>query len=405
MYSPDYVSISLASAIALGLRSGRFYRDARPTCANLLLTYPQTCLANCAYCGLARERPGRAGDKSFIRVEWPVVPAGIVLDRLTTAGSEVKRVCLSMVTHGQAYGDTLDVVGRLKAALETPLSVLIAPNLFNRQRLAELKTAGADMIGVGLDAASERVFELRRGRGVRGGLSWAMYWRILEAAVAVFGIGRVNCHLVVGLGETDADIITTVQRLKGLGVAAYLFSFYPEPDSRMARARPPSLVRWRRLQLVKHLLEGGRMEPEQVGFDDKGRIARLDIDGEDLEAVILGGLPFMTDGCPGRDGSLACNRPFGSYRPGRPFRDYPFPPTPADVRRSVRQLRLEQLLPIRRQVLRTGPATTLGQRPLWVDPVDLWGPEPGPSAAQTRRATDGAAGNVIAGPVGRYTTG
>src|SRR4030042_3808042 len=145
MHSPDYVSISLASAIALRLSSGRFYRDARPTCANLLLTYPQTCLANCAYCGLARERPGRAGDKSFIRVEWPVVPTSIVPDRLTTYGSEVKRVCLSMVTHGQACRDTLDIVSRLKAALDTPLSVLIAP--FDRQRLTELKAAGVDMVG------------------------------------------------------------------------------------------------------------------------------------------------------------------------------------------------------------------------------------------------------------------
>ncbi|MDP2948426.1 MAG: radical SAM protein [Chloroflexota bacterium] len=351
MHSPEYVSISLASAIALRLRSGRFYRDAHPTCANLLLTYPQTCLANCAYCGLARQRPGRAGDKSFIRVEWPIIPTSVVLDRLTRCGLGVRRVCLSMVTHGQAYRDTLDIVGRLKGPLDTPLSVLVAPNLFDRQRLAELKAAGADMIGIGLDAASEKVFELRRGQGVGGSLSWASYWRVIEAAVAIFGSGKVNCHLVVGLGETDADLVATIRRLKGLGAPAYLFSFYPEPDSRMARARRPSLVRWRRLQLAKHLLEGGRLAPEQLGFDDKGRIARLDAREEHLEAAILSGLPFMTDGCPGEDGSLACNRPFGSYRPGEPFRDFPFQPTDDDLRRIVRQLRLDELL-VRRPLVR-----------------------------------------------------
>ena len=351
MHSPDYVSISLASAMALRLRSGRFYRGARPTCANLLLTYPQTCLANCAYCGLARERPGSAGDKSFIRVEWPVVPTSIVLDRLTRHGLDVKRVCLSMVTHGQAYRDTLDIVRRLKAVLDTPLSVLIAPNLFDEQRLAELKAAGVDMIGIGLDAASERIFELRRGHAVGGGLSWAKYWRIIEAAVTIFGSGKVNCHLVAGLGETDADLVATVQRLKGLGVPAYLFSFYPEPDSRMAGARRPSLVRWRRVQLVKHLLEDGRLAPEGLGFDDRGRIARLDVDGEDLKAVVLSGLAFMTDGCPGTDGSLACNRPFGSYRPSEPFRDFPFLPTGDDIQGIVRQLRLEEVL-VRRPLAR-----------------------------------------------------
>jgi len=366
MHSPDHVSVSLASAIALRLRSGRFYRDARPTCANLLLTYPQTCLANCAYCGLARERPRGAGDKSFIRVEWPVVPTSVVLDRLMTYGSEVKRVCLSMVTHGRAYRDTLDIVSRLKDSVDTPLAVLVAPNLFDRQRLTELKAAGADMVGIGLDAASERIFELRRGRAVGGALSWTKYWRVIEAALTIFGTGKVNCHLVVGLGETDADLVATIQRLKDLGAPAYLFSFCPEPDSRMARARRPGLVRWRRLQLMKHLLEGGRLAPEGIGFDDKGRIARLDIDGEILEAAILSGLPFMTDGCPGENGSLACNRPFGSYRPGEPFRDYPFEPAGEDIRRIVRQLRLEQLLPIRRPLAGAAselvPARTGGRR-------------------------------------------
>jgi biotin synthase len=338
------VSISLASAIALRLRPGRFCRDALPTCVNLLLAYPDTCLANCAYCGLARERPERPDARSFIRVEWPTVPTAVVLDRLARYGLEVRRLCLSMVTHGRAYRDTLDIVGRIKEAVATPLSVLIAPNLVDARRLGEISAAGVDMVGIGLDAASERIFELRRGSRVRGALSWAHYWRVIEAAASTFGPGKVNCHLVVGLGETDADLVATIVRLKGLGVAAYLFSFYPEPDTRMGRAPRPSLVRWRRLQLVKHLIESDRLVPEQIRFDERGRIARLDTHGEALEARVLGGLPFMTDGCPGNDGSVACNRPFGSYRPGEAFRDFPFRPTDDDMRGVVRQLRLEELL-------------------------------------------------------------
>ena len=39
----------------------------------------------------------------------------------------------------------------------------------------------------------------------------------------------------------------------------------------------------------------------------------------------------MTNGCPDRTGKMACNRPFGSYRPGEEFRDYPFQPTADDL--------------------------------------------------------------------------
>jgi len=87
----------------------------------------------------------------------------------------------------------------------------------------------------------------------------------------------------------------------------------------MARSRRPSLVRWRRLQLVKHLIESDVLDPAGVTFDarpngrppGRGRIIRIDADPVAVRAAVASGEPFRTDGCPGRDGSPACNRPFG----------------------------------------------------------------------------------------------
>src|SRR3990167_2421278 len=72
--SPDYVRVSVAAAMALGLRPGQFFRGATCDCVNLLETYPAGCYANCTYCGLARERPGLAQDNTFIRGGSPVYP-------------------------------------------------------------------------------------------------------------------------------------------------------------------------------------------------------------------------------------------------------------------------------------------------------------------------------------------
>ena len=69
LISPDYVRISMAAAIEIGLKPGRI-SGCRCDCINLLQNYPQGCYANCTYCGLARERPGIAEDNSFIRVVW-----------------------------------------------------------------------------------------------------------------------------------------------------------------------------------------------------------------------------------------------------------------------------------------------------------------------------------------------
>src|SRR3970040_1628037 len=79
--SPDYVRISMAAAIELGLKPGHIHRCSC-NCINLLQNYPEGCYANCTYCGLARERPGVPEDNTFIRVAWPLYPTGLVAERI-----------------------------------------------------------------------------------------------------------------------------------------------------------------------------------------------------------------------------------------------------------------------------------------------------------------------------------
>src|SRR3972149_2751930 len=87
--SPEYVRISLAAAIVLGVQPGRFYRDVRLTCINLLLAYNDGCHANCAYCGLARGRPGGYDEKSFIRVAWPMLSTEDLIERMAKYSADV----------------------------------------------------------------------------------------------------------------------------------------------------------------------------------------------------------------------------------------------------------------------------------------------------------------------------
>ena len=76
MRSPEYVQMSTAAAITLGVMPGKMHRCSCTRCLNLLLTYPEGCRANCAYCGLARHREADRdyADRNFIRVDWPAVP-------------------------------------------------------------------------------------------------------------------------------------------------------------------------------------------------------------------------------------------------------------------------------------------------------------------------------------------
>jgi biotin synthase len=91
------------------------------------------------------------------------------------------------------------------------------------------------------------------------------------------------------------------------------------------------------------LIENYNLPPDAFDFDEHGNIAQLDAPDIIVDAAIDTGLPFMTNGCPDRNGVMACNRPYGSYRPGEEFRDYPFLPDANDLVVIRKQMRLDEV--------------------------------------------------------------
>lgn len=342
--SPDWVRISYASALALGFKSGRFTREFEFGGINLLLNYEDGCLSDCGYCGLARSRAGSYEDKSFIRVEWPLVGTDELVERMAEREGRLTRLCISMVTHGSAYRDTLDITRRIHARVRTPLSVLVAPPTLNEERLRAFRDAGVDMIGIGLDAVTEALFRSVRSDVPKGGLSWDQYWEIVNHAREIFGPWKVNCHTLVGLGETDADLVELFGRLLDRQIFPYLFCFNPEPDSRMAEHPKSSITRWRRIQLVKFLMEERGLRPDAFLLDQEGGLGGIRAPQELLEGAAEDGRAFMTNGCPGEKGEQGCTRPMGSWRPTESPRDYPWLPDESDRRSIAAELRLDELV-------------------------------------------------------------
>lgn len=343
--SPDYVRISMAAAIELGLKQGRI-NGCNCGCINLLQNYPEGCFANCTYCGLARERPGIAEENTFIRVAWPLYETDLVAEKIAEkeALGSVGRVCISQVQDHRAYDDLVDMLGRVhQAAPEVPLSALISATTLNEDRLYEVKEAGADIIGVGLDAATKELFYETRGRGAKGPHDWDYHWDIVRHAREIYGPYNINCHIMVGLGETDKELVTLFHKLESEEIAGYLFSFNPEDGTVMENVERAPIHRLRRIQLVKYLIENHDLQPEAVEYDEAGNMINLNAPDTVVEIAIDTGMPFMTDGCPDRQGAVACNRPYGSYRPGEEYRDYPFVPGENDLIIIRNEMRLDDI--------------------------------------------------------------
>ena len=338
MESPEYVRMSLAAAMTLGMVPGLFYRQARLGCINLLLTYDQGCRANCAFCGLAREKHGAYRDKKFIRVSWKTWLLAEVLDRLVSAPDHVERVCVSMVTHPRSREDVLAICRAVRERTGLPVSLLISPTILNRDDLLRMKDAGADRIGVAVDAATPEIFDRLRGRGVNGPHQWDRYWSVYAETLEVFGRDMAGVHLIVGLGETEREMVAAMGRSREMGGGTHLFSFFPERGSAMENHPQPPMGQYRRIQAARYLIDRDRIRADDLGYDDHGRIVDFGLDEARLREYLADGEAFETSGCPGASGRTACNRPFGNERPGPDIRNFPFRLEPEDLDKVWREM-------------------------------------------------------------------
>ena len=273
--SPDYAKMSHATAISLGLMRGRMYRGAVNRCVNLLVHYPEGCAANCAYCGLAKKRPGTYQEKSFIHVDWPIFGMYEIVDAVNAAPGYVKRTCISMITNGKCAAHTLSMTEQLTRKTKLPVSILTSPTILNGDFLHKAKSCGADKIGIAIDLATPGLFDRYRGKGVSGPHRWERYWQFMEEGLSVFGPRNVGAHLMVGMGETEKEMADLMDRLWQMGVDNHLFSFFAEEGSRLDNMPQPPWSNYLRVQLARYLIENDISASNRMTFDEKRRYYRF----------------------------------------------------------------------------------------------------------------------------------
>jgi biotin synthase len=313
---PARINVSIGTAAVLGLADVPM--DVAPTTAYLMLG--GRCLMNCAFCAQARE--SQAGAHRLSRVTWPEYDLGIVVGCLASAAArgDVRRACLQVTVSADAFAHTLQLLHTVREASDLPFDVAILPQ--DPGQVRQLLDAGADHVGFGLDAACERVF-----RTVKGG-SWRSSLALVRESARTFP-GRVAVHLIVGLGETEQEMVERIQWAHDLGVTVGLFAFTPVHGSHLADLPPPSLSSYRRLQAARWLIVHGLSRVGTMVFNGTGQLL-------DLGALLpASGEPFQTSGCPD------CNRPYYNERPAGDMYNYPRPLAAAEAQRAIEEMEIE----------------------------------------------------------------
>lgn len=313
------IRVSIGSTQALGLRDVRV--DAEATTAHLMVG--ERCVNGCTFCAQGRNSHTPRGQLS--RVTWPVYPIDEVVSRLASAHCDgrIQRACVQVI-HGGQYREQISEFFAVLHRSAEPVPVSVNMDIRSRSDADRLFSAGAERLGVALDAASPQVFARCKGRSPA---DWLARIEMLQDLAVVYS-GRISTHLIVGLGETERDLVDVIQIMTDVGVTVGLFAFTPVPGTPLEDRRQPCMASYRRVQLAAHLIAQRAARREDIVFDERGKIAHIAA-GVLKPEVLRWGMPFQTSGCAG------CNRPYYNERPGRVPYNYPRPPRPWEVRRAL----------------------------------------------------------------------
>ncbi len=320
----DFIRVSEASGALLGLWSRKL--SAKPTTCYLMTYLEGKCSANCLFC--PQSRSSVSDSDKLSRVSWPECDFEVFEKHFSENQEKFKRICIQALNYPGVVEDLCEVAFSLKEISGIPLSVSCQPLV--KDDMKKLKKKGVDRLGIPIDGATPEVFDSIKGRSAGGPYRWERSIEALEKAVEVFD-GEVSTHLIVGLGESDEEMLKRIQFFKKRGVEVALFAFTPIKGSVLEDKKKPTIDRYRRIQLAKYLIEEGLVNFNDMSFEN-GNLTSFGFSSNVLRESIISGDPFLTSGCPG------CNRPYYNETPLGPVYNFPEEPSSEDLKRILGKL-------------------------------------------------------------------
>ncbi|MFW9983213.1 MAG: radical SAM protein [Candidatus Odinarchaeota archaeon] len=326
----ESIRVSVGTAATLDLLHCRL--DALPTTAYTMISTENRCRANCAFCAQAQSSNAKANQLS--RITWPNFSRSQIIYALemTKQTGQFQRICIQTLYYPNLMEDLEQIVTEFIQHLSSiPISIALPP--LELDYIQHLFNLGVDRVAISLDAATPKLFDTIKGTGVKGPFGWEQHNTALQNALSVFGAGRTTTHIIIGLGETDEQVITLFQELTDQGITIGLFPFTPISGTALAKQPRPSIQRYRRIQLAHFLIQNQLAHLNQLKFNSpQKQLVHIDLPIETLREVIECGTAFQTSGCP------SCNRPFFTENPGGPLYNYPRPPNETELKEICNQL-------------------------------------------------------------------
>lgn len=287
------VKLSYATAVLLGLKKGKINFE-MPT-AYLMLG--EKCIFNCSFCAQAREAKSKIDYLS--RVKWPEYSSEEFIDKINE-NNPFKRLCIQVV-NSPNYFEELGNFLKIIKGIDILKAVSLRPK--NLDEVDKVFDYGIDNLGISIDVANEKLFS-----EIRGGSFTSLFNILIESAKKY--PGKITTHIIVGLGESDEDLVNFMLDMKKYNIIVSLFSFTPIQGTKYEDKEPPSIERYRKIQFAREIIEKHDVKKSDFSFENGNLIKLPEVEFFVEEAI-------KTSGCS------YCTRPYYNEKPNKVLYNIP----------------------------------------------------------------------------------
>jgi biotin synthase-related radical SAM superfamily protein len=208
------------------------------------LTISERCTHGCRYCTVPAQK-GRV--KTVEELEALILMVSDRIDAISITSGVTENP-------GEEEQITLALVQRIRP-LGIPIGVSIYPT---RETPKHLHEAGVDEVKFNLETATDALF-----REICPGLDRSLIQEVLDQSVPLFGRGHVFSNVIIGLGESDAEMETCMEDLADRGIIPVLRPL--QPAARVAHYPRPSADRLLHLfRREKEILDKAGLDPGEA---------------------------------------------------------------------------------------------------------------------------------------------
>jgi biotin synthase-related radical SAM superfamily protein len=172
------------------------------------------CIFNCKFCASPHLDPTKLKHAKFTNKKW----AELIINASKDKNFESVAITSAVpVSPSKTVQDMVEIIDKVRDEIGDGVPIGVEPYITELSDIDKLYEAGATELKINIQSYDRDIFKV-----ICPGLDYNSILQALEHGVKIFGKNKVCSNLIIGLGESDENVVEGIEFMAKLGVVVNL---------------------------------------------------------------------------------------------------------------------------------------------------------------------------------------